>query len=136
MSTYRKTRSRKYNYRSKTLDIGFCDSLQWQYGIQLFILSLALFAYQSPTIIQSLIPQDAQLLLMWVWMNWTDEWVWCGYFQFLPIPTTITNLPGRTSTAQMQLLFKAILPPLGFNTYYFQIKSESFVFFSLTYFSF
>ncbi len=54
------------------------------------------------------------------------------YFQFLPIPTTITNIPGRMSIAQNQLLFKAALPPLGFNTYYFQIKSKCTVFFSRT----
>jgi hypothetical protein len=37
---------------------------------------------------------------------------------------TIMNIPGRMSAAQKQLLFKAVLPPLGFNTYYFQIKSN------------
>jgi len=55
-------------------------------------------------------------------------------FQLLPIPTTVTNIPGRMSIAQKQLLFKAILPPLGFNTYYFQIKSEFIVLFSINYF--
>jgi hypothetical protein len=32
------------------------------------------------------------------------------------------NIPGRMSVAQKQLVFKAMLPALGFNTYYFQIK--------------
>ena len=36
----------------------------------------------------------------------------------------VTNIPGRTSTAQHQLLFQATLPPLGLNTYYFQSKNE------------
>ncbi|CAF1250824.1 unnamed protein product [Rotaria sp. Silwood1] len=44
--------------------------------------------------------------------------------ELLSIPTTIKNIPGRMSIAQNELLFKAILPPLGFNTYYFQIKTE------------
>jgi hypothetical protein len=43
---------------------------------------------------------------------------------------SIINTPGRMSTAQKQLLFKAMLPPLGFNTYYFQIKSKCIVLFS------
>jgi hypothetical protein len=46
---------------------------------------------------------------------------------------TVTNIPGRVSIAQKQLLFKAMLPPLGFNTYYFQIKSKRIVWFSITY---
>jgi hypothetical protein len=36
------------------------------------------------------------------------------------------------STAQQQILFKAILTPLGFNTYYFQAKDQCIVFFSIT----
>ncbi len=36
------------------------------------------------------------------------------------------------SIAEKQLLFKAILPPLGFNTYYFQIKSKFIDLFSVT----
>jgi hypothetical protein len=43
------------------------------------------------------------------------------------------NIPGRMSIAQKQILFKAILPPLGFNTYYFQIKSKLIVLFSINY---
>ena len=35
---------------------------------------------------------------------------------------TVRNAPGRISSAQNQLLFKATLPALGFNTYYFQSK--------------
>ena len=37
----------------------------------------------------------------------------------------VRNIPGRMSIARKQLLFKAILPPLGFNTYYFQIRCKS-----------
>ena len=33
------------------------------------------------------------------------------------------NIPGRTSTAKNEIVFKTMLPALGFNTYYFQIKS-------------
>ncbi len=33
------------------------------------------------------------------------------------------NIPGRTSMAQQQIIFKANLPALGFNTYYFEKKS-------------
>lgn len=44
--------------------------------------------------------------------------------EVVPIPTTIIDIPGRISTAQNELLFKATLPPLGFNTYYFQISSK------------
>ncbi len=57
--------------------------------------------------------------------------MWLKYFQLLPIPATIMNIPGRMSIAEKQILFKAILPPLGFNIYYFQIKSKFIVLFSI-----
>ena len=30
------------------------------------------------------------------------------------------NIPGRNSAAQYEILFRASLPALGFNTYYFE----------------
>jgi hypothetical protein len=31
------------------------------------------------------------------------------------------NVPGRMSIAKKEIVFKAILPALGFNTYYFRM---------------
>ncbi|CAF3582661.1 unnamed protein product [Rotaria sp. Silwood1] len=44
--------------------------------------------------------------------------------ELLPISEPMKNIPGRTSSAQYELLFRASLPALGFNTYYFQAKSR------------
>ncbi len=41
----------------------------------------------------------------------------------LPISSVTMNIPGRMSMAKKEIVFKAMLPALGFNTYYFQIKS-------------
>ncbi len=43
----------------------------------------------------------------------------------LPISLVTMNIPGRMSMAKKEIVFKAMLPALGFNTYYFQIKSLS-----------
>ncbi len=32
------------------------------------------------------------------------------------------NIPGRMSIAKKEIVFKTILPALGFNTYYFQMS--------------
>jgi hypothetical protein len=32
------------------------------------------------------------------------------------------NIPGRISIAKKEIVFKTILPALGFNTYYFQMS--------------
>lgn len=32
------------------------------------------------------------------------------------------NIPGRTSSAQYEILFRASLPALGFSTYYFEVQ--------------
>ncbi len=45
-----------------------------------------------------------------------------SFLQYLPIPDTIKNVPGRMSSAQNQYLFQASLPPLSYNTYYFEAK--------------
>jgi hypothetical protein len=42
------------------------------------------------------------------------------FLQYLPIPDTIKNVPGRMSSAQNQYLFQALLPALGYSTYYFE----------------
>ena len=34
------------------------------------------------------------------------------------------NIPGRTSSAQYEIVFRANLPALGFNTYYFEVKNS------------
>ncbi|CAF3956659.1 unnamed protein product [Rotaria magnacalcarata] len=41
--------------------------------------------------------------------------------EFLPIPNITKNIPGRTSSANYQHIFKTSLPALGFNTYYFEM---------------
>ncbi len=33
------------------------------------------------------------------------------------------NIPGRTSSAQYEIIFRASLPALGFNTYYFEVEN-------------
>jgi hypothetical protein len=43
--------------------------------------------------------------------------------QYLPIPSTMQNVPGRMSSAQNQYIFQASLPALGYSTYYFEAKS-------------
>ncbi|CAF4257999.1 unnamed protein product, partial [Rotaria sp. Silwood2] len=42
---------------------------------------------------------------------------------YLPIPDTTKTIPGRTSAAQNQYIFEALLPALGYNTYYFEARS-------------
>ncbi|CAF1005631.1 unnamed protein product, partial [Didymodactylos carnosus] len=44
---------------------------------------------------------------------------------FIPISKPTLNIPGRTSVAELQLVFRTILPALGFNTYYFEVKSTA-----------
>ncbi len=43
----------------------------------------------------------------------------------LPISSVTMNIPGRMNMAKKEIVFKAMLPALGFNTYYFQMKSLS-----------
>ncbi|CAF3727422.1 unnamed protein product [Rotaria socialis] len=43
--------------------------------------------------------------------------------EYLPIPDTTKNIPGRKSSAQNQYIFTILLPALGFSTYYFKVKS-------------
>jgi hypothetical protein len=38
----------------------------------------------------------------------------------------VLRIPGRTSVTQKQIIFKASLPALGFNTYYFEKKRKFF----------
>ncbi|CAF4750611.1 unnamed protein product [Rotaria sp. Silwood1] len=45
--------------------------------------------------------------------------------EYLIIPNTTKNIPGRMSSAQNQYLFLASLPALGYSTYYFEEKSYS-----------
>ncbi len=53
----------------------------------------------------------------------------------MSISVPVKNIPGRTSSAQYELLFRASLPALGFNTYYFEVKSKLYlIFFFLNYF--
>jgi hypothetical protein len=40
----------------------------------------------------------------------------------IPIPLSVKNIPGRTSSAQYEILFRASLPALGFSTYYFEVQ--------------
>ncbi|UJR22329.1 hypothetical protein I4U23_025391 [Adineta vaga] len=42
---------------------------------------------------------------------------------FIPISEPTKKIPGRKSFATNQLVFKVILPALGFNTYYFEVKA-------------
>ncbi|UJR06766.1 hypothetical protein I4U23_011053 [Adineta vaga] len=43
---------------------------------------------------------------------------------YLPISNTTKNIPGRKSSARNQYIFTAVLPALGFSTYYFEVKSS------------
>ncbi len=45
-------------------------------------------------------------------------------FKLIPISDPVQHIPGRTSMTQKQIIFKANLPALGFNTYYFEKKCE------------
>lgn len=42
----------------------------------------------------------------------------------MPISTQVKNIPGRTSSAQNEILFQASLPALGFTTYYFEVNGK------------
>ncbi|CAF0769192.1 unnamed protein product [Adineta ricciae] len=42
---------------------------------------------------------------------------------FIPISEPTKKIPGRKSFATNQLVFKVLLPALGFNTYYFEVKT-------------
>ncbi|CAF4891977.1 unnamed protein product [Rotaria sp. Silwood1] len=44
--------------------------------------------------------------------------------ELVPISYATQNIPGRTSVTQKQIIFKASLPALGFNSYYFEKKPE------------
>ncbi|CAF0726334.1 unnamed protein product [Adineta ricciae] len=43
---------------------------------------------------------------------------------FMSISDQVKNIPGRTSSAQYELVFQVPLPALGFSTYYFESKSS------------
>ncbi|CAF4113363.1 unnamed protein product [Rotaria magnacalcarata] len=43
--------------------------------------------------------------------------------EYIPIPDTTKNIPGRKSSAQNQYIFTILLPALGFSTYYFEVKN-------------
>ncbi|CAF3324143.1 unnamed protein product [Rotaria socialis] len=47
------------------------------------------------------------------------------FSELFPISEPTLNIPGRTSITQKQIIFKASLPALGFNTYYFETKPDS-----------
>lgn len=51
------------------------------------------------------------------------EWIVC--VQYLPIEESVKKIPGRQSRAMNEHIFEASLPPLGFNTYQFKLKSTS-----------
>ncbi|CAF3651802.1 unnamed protein product [Rotaria sp. Silwood1] len=42
--------------------------------------------------------------------------------ELIPVSDATKRIPGRTSTAGNQLIFRANLPALGFNTYFFEAK--------------
>ncbi|CAF3311737.1 unnamed protein product [Rotaria sp. Silwood2] len=44
--------------------------------------------------------------------------------EYLMIPDTTKNIPGRISSAQNQYVFPASLPALGYSTYYFEEKGK------------
>ncbi|CAF0848481.1 unnamed protein product [Adineta ricciae] len=44
--------------------------------------------------------------------------------ELIPVSDQTKKIPGRTSTANNDLVFRASLPALGFNTYYFEAKTE------------
>ncbi|CAF4844960.1 unnamed protein product [Rotaria sp. Silwood1] len=43
--------------------------------------------------------------------------------ELIPVSDATKRIPGRTSTAGNQLIFRANLPALGFNTYFFEAKT-------------
>ncbi|CAM4947282.1 unnamed protein product [Rotaria socialis] len=53
--------------------------------------------------------------------NPTGEIIFADVHQISQI---IKNIPGRTSSAQLEISFQTSIPALGFNTYYFQAISE------------
>jgi hypothetical protein len=55
---------------------------------------------------------------------YTEYLFYLKYFQLIPISESTKNIPGRTSSAQYELLFRTPIPALGFNTYYFEAKSK------------
>ncbi|CAF4070475.1 unnamed protein product, partial [Rotaria sordida] len=44
--------------------------------------------------------------------------------EIIPVSNATKNIPGRASTATNQLIFRASLPALGFNTYFFEAKTD------------
>jgi hypothetical protein len=44
--------------------------------------------------------------------------------KYLPISLITARIPGRTSSANHQLVFKAEVPALGFSTFFFEVKSN------------
>ncbi len=44
--------------------------------------------------------------------------------QLIPVSDSTKKIPGRTSSATNDLIFRASLPALGFNTYFFEAKSN------------
>ncbi|UJR26764.1 hypothetical protein I4U23_008079 [Adineta vaga] len=44
--------------------------------------------------------------------------------ELIPISDATKNIPGRSSSATNDLLFRASLPALGFNTYFFEAKTN------------
>ncbi|CAF1146005.1 unnamed protein product [Rotaria sordida] len=44
--------------------------------------------------------------------------------EYLPISDMTKTIPGRISTAQNQYIFKALLPALGYNTCYFEARTD------------
>jgi lysosomal alpha-mannosidase len=43
--------------------------------------------------------------------------------ELIPIADETKNIPGRTGNATSELVFRASLPPLGFYTYFFEVKT-------------
>jgi hypothetical protein len=44
--------------------------------------------------------------------------------KILPISQDTMSIPGRKSFAKFELVFNVILPPLGYNTYFFQVEGN------------
>lgn len=46
--------------------------------------------------------------------------------KYIPISLITARIPGRTSSADHQLVFKADVPAFGFSTFFFEVKSNRF----------